>query len=246
MKSITNIFINKNYFFLAGCFFAALGISLYSESLLRGEIAKVVVLFYLCPIWGTIFARFILNHSFTIKRIFSIILGIIGLEIIVGFDKGIILPSTTVEWIALLAGLMWAMSMTLFNLANTTSGVEKTSLTAFLIPFIYLFLCFIPDGRDLAISENLLSIHSIYVWMILFAIIWLLPSILLTYFSVEVLDPGRINILLAFEVAVGFFSAALLTNEIISLREYIGAIFVVLACFVDVVSFRKFNVYFLK
>ena len=47
IKSITNIFIYKNYFFLAGCFFAALGISLYSESLLRGDIAKVVVLFYL-------------------------------------------------------------------------------------------------------------------------------------------------------------------------------------------------------
>ena len=246
IKSITNIFINKNYFFLAGCFFAALGISLYSESLLRGEIAKVVVLFYLCPIWGTIFARFILNHSFTIKRIFSIILGIIGLEIIVGFDKGIILPSTTVEWIALLAGLMWAMSMTLFNLANTTSGVEKTSLTAFLIPFVYLFLCFIPGGRNLAISENLLSIHSIYIWMILFAIIWLLPSILLIYFSVEVLDPGRINILLAFEVAVGVFSAAMLTNEIIGFREYIGAIFVISACFVDVSIWKKFNAYFSK
>ena len=246
IKSITNIFINKNYFFLAGCFFAALGISLYSESLLRGEIAKVVVLFYLCPIWGTIFARFILNHSFTIKRIFSIILGIIGLEIIIGFEKGIILPSTTVEWIALLAGLMWAMSMTLFNLANTTSGIEKTSLTSFLIPFVYLFLCFIPGGRNLAIPYSLLSIHPIYIWMILFAIIWLLPSILLTYFSVEVLDPGRINILLAFEVAVGFLSAALLTSEIIGFREYIGAIFVVSACFVDVSSWKKFNAYFSK
>jgi drug/metabolite transporter (DMT)-like permease len=246
IKSITNIFINKNYFFLSGCFFAALGIALYSESLLRGEIAKVVVLFYLCPIWGTIFARFILNHSFTIKRIFSIILGIIGLEIIVGFEKGIILPSTTVEWIALLAGLMWAMSMTLFNLANTTSGVEKTSLTAFLIPFVYLFLCFIPGGRNLAIPYSLLSIHPIYIWMILFAIIWLLPSILLTYFSVEVLDPGRINILLAFEVAVGFLSSALLTSEIIGFREYIGAIFVVSACFVDVSSWKKFNAYFSK
>ena len=246
IKSITNIFINKNYFFLAGCFFAALGISLYSESLLRGEIAKVVVLFYLCPIWGTIFARFILNHSFTIKRIFSIILGIIGLEIIVGFDKGIILPSTTVEWIAILAGLMWAMSMTLFNLANTTSGIEKTSLTAFLIPFVYLFLCFIPDGRNLAIPYSLLSIHPIYIWMILFAIIWLLPSILLTYFSVEVLDPGRINILLAFEVAVGFLSSALLTSEIIGFREYIGAIFVVSACFVDISSWKIINAYFSK
>ena len=246
IKSITNIFINKNYFFLAGCFFAALGISLYSESLLRGEIAKVVVLFYLCPIWGTIFARFILKHKFTLKRVFAIILGIIGLEIIIGFEKGIILPSTTVEWIALLAGLMWAMSMTLFNLAKTTSGVEKTSLTAFLIPFIYLFLCFIPGGRSLIIPNSLLSFHPIYIWMILFAIIWLLPSILLTYFSVEVLDPGRINILLAFEVAVGFFSAAMLTNEIIGFREYIGAIFVVSACFIDVTIWKKFNAYFSK
>ena len=123
-----------------------------------------------------------------------------GLEIIVSFEKGIILPSATVERIALLAGLMWAMSMTLFNLANTTSGVEKTSLTAFLIPFVYLFLCFIPGGRNLAIPYSLLNIHPIYIWMILFAIIWLLPSILLTYFSVEVLDPGRINILLAFDM----------------------------------------------
>ncbi len=246
IKSITEIFIKKNYFFLFGCFFAALGISLYSESLLRGEIAKVVVLFYLCPIWGTIFARFILNHPFTLKRIISIILGIIGLEIIVGFDKGIVFPSTTVEWIALLAGLMWAMSMTLFNLANTTSGAEKTSLTAFLIPFIYLFLCFIPGGRNVVMPDNLLSIHPIYIWMILFAIIWLLPSILLTYFSVEVLDPGRINILLAFEVAIGFLSSALLTNEIIGFREYIGAIFVVSACFVDVSTWKKLNVYFSK
>ena len=82
--------------------------------------------------------------------------------------------------------------------------------------------------------------------MILFVIIWLLPSILLTYFSVEVLDPGRINILLAFEVAVGVFSAAMLTNEIIGFREYIGAIFVISACFVDVSIWKKFNAYFSK
>ena len=75
--------------------------------------------------------------------------------------------------------------------------------------------------------------------MILFAVVWLLPSILLTYFSVEILDPGRINILLAFEVAVGFISASLLTNEIIGLREYLGALFVVSACFVDVLIKSK-------
>ena len=47
IKSYYNLIINKNYYFFLGCFFAALAISLYSESLLRGEIAKVVILFYL-------------------------------------------------------------------------------------------------------------------------------------------------------------------------------------------------------
>ena len=41
IKSFNKIY-NKNIYFFLGCFFAALGISLYSESLLRGEIAKVV------------------------------------------------------------------------------------------------------------------------------------------------------------------------------------------------------------
>ena len=34
IKAATNILIKKNYFLLVGCFFAALGIALYSESLL--------------------------------------------------------------------------------------------------------------------------------------------------------------------------------------------------------------------
>lgn len=234
VKTFYVIFYERNYFFFLGCLFAATGITFYSESLLRGEIAKVVVLFYLCPIWGTIFAKIFLGNKLTLKRLLSIILGIIGLEIMVGIEKGIIFPTSVVEWIALSAGLSWALGMTLFHLAKSTSGFEKTALTALIIPFVFLALCLVPDGRTLEMPNQLISVKVIYLWMILFAVVWLLPSILLTYFSVEVLDPGRINILLAFEVAVGFISASLLTNEIIGLRECLGALFVVSACFVDV------------
>ena len=239
VKTFYVIFYERNYFFFLGCLFAATGITFYSESLLRGEIAKVVVLFYLCPIWGTIFAKIFLGNKLTLKRLLSIILGIIGLEIMVGIEKGIIFPTSVVEWIALSAGLSWAMGMTLFHLAKSTSGFEKTALTALIIPFVFLALCLVPDGRTLEMPNQLISVNVIYLWMVLFAVVWLLPSILLTYFSVEVLDPGRINILLAFEVAVGFISASLLTNEIIGPREYLGALFVVSACFVDVLIKSK-------
>ena len=221
VKTFYVIFNERNYFFFLGCLFAATGITFYSESLLRGEIAKVVVLFYLCPIWGTIFAKIFLGNKLTLKRLLSIILGIIGLEIMVGIEKGIIFPTSIVEWIALSAGLSWAMGMTLFHLAKSTSGFEKTALTALIIPFVFLALCLVPDGRTLEMPNQLISVNVIYLWMVLFAVVWLLPSILLTYFSVEILDPGRINILLAFEVAFGFISASLLTNEIICPREYL-------------------------
>mgnify|MGYP001318118088 CR=1 FL=1 len=245
-RSFNIIVINKNYHFFIGCFFAALAISLYSESLLRGEIAKVVVLFYLCPIWGTILARIILHQPLTIKRIFSILLGLIGLEIIIGIEKGIFFPTNTVEWIAILAGLTWAISTIFFHLGDSTKGIEKTSLTAFIIPFLFFLISFIPGGRNIELTTSLLTIHSIYLWIILFALIWLIPSILLIFLSVEVLDPGRINILLALEVVVGILSAGLLTNEIISYREYIGAILVVSACSIEVCTKKKINAYFSK
>ena len=102
-------------------------------------------------------------------------------------------------------------------------------------------LCFIPGGRNTIISSNLLSINPIFIWIVIFAILWLLPSILLIFFNVEILDPGRINILLAFEVVVGILSAALLTTEIIGLRELLGAFLVIMACLIDVFNLKKIN-----
>jgi len=241
-KSLKNILIvQKNYFFLAGCFFAALGIGLYSESLLRGEIAKVVVLFYLAPIWGTLFSKILLKKFFGVSRIISIILGLIGLEIIVGIEKGIFIPSSLVEWIAIFAGISWALGTTFFHLAKPTNSIEKTSFTGFMVSVLFILFCLIPGGRSLEFPVSLINLDMVYFWIISFSIFWLLPSILLTYFSVEILDPGRINILLAFEVVVGFASAALLTNELIGIREILGAIFVISSCFVDVI-FEKKNI----
>ena len=90
-------------------------------------------MFYLAPIWGTIFAKIILKQSFSINRVISIILGIIGLAIIVGIEKGIFIPSSLVEGFAMFAAISWSLGTTFFHLAKSTSGIEKTSLTGFFI-----------------------------------------------------------------------------------------------------------------
>ena len=239
IKRISVFFHKRDYYFLLSCFFSAIGMSFYSESLMRGEIVTVVIFFYLAPVWGTIFAKIFLKKNLTLQRIISIILGLIGLEIILGIDKGVIFPTSIVELVALFSGLSWALGMTFFHLSNSTTAIEKTTLTTFIMPFIFLILCFIPNGRSIIISQDFNFFSDTYIWIVLFSIFWLLPSFLLTYSSVEVLDPGRINILFSFEVAVGFFSASILTNEIIGTREILGATFIIFSCVVDVFKINR-------
>lgn len=238
IKSIKQFLKNKDIYFFLGNLFSALGIALYSDSLLRGEIAKVVILFYLCPVWGTILAKIILNIKFNFQRYMSLFLGIIGLEIILKFDEGIFFPSTIVEYMALTAGFSWALGMTFFHLSKTSKGLEKTAFTSIFIPIFFLLLAFIPGGRDIEIININFSSNVFILLIFLFAIIWLLPSILLTYVSVEVLDPGRINILLMFEVIIGITTAALLTTEIIGIREVIGGLVIISAACIDLIKIR--------
>ena len=73
----------------------------------------------------------------------------------------------------------------------------------------------------------------------MFSILWLFPSILFTYTSVEILDPGRINILLMFEVIIGIATAALLTEELIGIREVIGGIIILTAGMIDFIKIKN-------
>jgi len=236
--TIYNAKKEKNYYFILGIFFSALAIALYSESLIRGEIAKIIILFYLCPVWGTFLSKIILKKNFNIQRYLSLILGIVGLEVILGIDKGIIIPTSISLWMALFGGFFWALGITFFHLSIPTKAIEKTALTALMIPFFFLILTLIPEGRETNIDNIKLIYSDIYIWIFIFSILWLLPSMFLTFTSAEILDPGRLNILLMFEVIIAIISAALFTEEIIGTREIIGAIFIISAGTIDLIKFK--------
>ena len=65
-------------FLMAAC------IALYSEALLRGSVARVILLFYLTPVWSTLLARIFLGDRITGARIVTIALGLIGMFVVFG------------------------------------------------------------------------------------------------------------------------------------------------------------------
>src|SRR5512139_1466189 len=82
-------------------FLMAMCLALYAEALLRGYVARVVLLFYLTPVWSTVLARVVLGDRITGIRIVTVALGLAGMFVVFGIGSGLPIPRTVGEWMGL-------------------------------------------------------------------------------------------------------------------------------------------------
>ena len=79
-------------------FCLAVGIALYTEGIVRGEVARVILLFYLTPVWSTLLSRIVLGNPITGRRLTTILLGLAGMLVIFGAGGGIPRPVASADW----------------------------------------------------------------------------------------------------------------------------------------------------
>tara|TARA_B100001250_G_scaffold9297_1_gene8091 strand:- start:261 stop:1148 length:888 start_codon:yes stop_codon:yes gene_type:complete len=218
----------------------AAAMCLYNEGLIRGNVARILIFFYLTSVWSTMIEVFFLRQPLTIFRACSISAGFIGLFIITGIDEGNFLPSSMADIFGILSGMLWSVCATLIRI-NKELDVNFATSIFILVGGIFVILAtYLPDGQTLS-GFNLDVFSKTIPVIIAFAFIWLLPGYWLITYGQDQVDPGRAGILLMFEVVIGVISAYLLANEIITLREFIGAIFVMSAPLIEIYSSKKYN-----
>ena len=66
---------------------------LWNHAVLVGEVVRVVLLFYLAPVWATLFALVLLNQRIGPARVLAIVLGLSGAEVLLGFEAGFRCPA---------------------------------------------------------------------------------------------------------------------------------------------------------
>lgn len=215
---------------LLSAFFFACALALYAEGMLRGHVARVILLFYLTPVWSTLLARLMLGEPITPRRVLTLVFGLSGLLVILEVDNASPLPRDVGEWLGLASGFAWGLAMVYTRRARAHPVVDKVALQ-----FVFLFLLFIaltaiPGGRqwsatglDAAFSPQL------WLWLAGFALVWNLPVVWLTFYGGARIEPGRVAILLMLEVAIGIVTAAVFTNEPFGLREFAGAVLIISA-----------------
>ena len=109
-----HLFTKKNIILtIVAAAFGAAAMCFYNEGLLRGNVARILIFFYLTAVWSTIIEIVFLRTAITMYRFLSISAGFTGLFIITGFDQGNFLPQSLADLFGIIAGLMWSVCATL-------------------------------------------------------------------------------------------------------------------------------------
>lgn len=209
-------------------FWLALGIALYVEGVTRGEIARVILLFYLTPVWSTLLARIVLGDAITGRRFVTMVLGVAGMLVIFGAEGGYPVPRSSADWMGLVAGFAWGVALVFSRREKPQPLFDRLFVHFVFLGPVFFCVTLLPGGGSPPNFE-LTSSAELLGWAVALALGWMLPVLWLTSVGASQVPPGRFAILLMFEVVVGLTTAALLTEERLAPREYIGALLILSA-----------------
>ena len=186
-----------------------------------GEVIRVALLFYLCPVWATILGRWLLGAPMRPSRAITIALGLVGAGIVLGAETGPPVPRAEGEWMALVSGMLFALGATCSRLAPPDNGVVRSCLSfVFAALCAALFLLIAPAGA----APGVTAVPALLLLGLGLTVFWLLPQTWLLIWASGRLDPGRVSLILLLEIVVAAVSAAILTDEPFGWREGIGCL----------------------
>jgi len=193
----------------------------FQIALYEGEIIRVMILFYLLPIWSLLGGWLFLGEGIDRPRILAVLCALLGAFFVLG---GFALFETRPSWLDLLAiaaGLAFALNNLLFRAGQSlplTSKVGAMFAGCALLTGLYLLLS--GDGiADLSVQAMLLSLS--------YGLIWLTLISFGTQWGVTRLEAGRASIIITLELATAMLSAGLLLGERLSPWELFGALLVI-------------------
>ena len=196
----------------------------YVLAILHGEVMRVLLLFYLSPLWTVLLSRVLLKEHLTHDGAKVIALSLAGAVIMLWHPRlGFPWPDNLAEWIGLAAGICFALQNVL---------IRKTVALSIELKSIAVFAGVIVLGLILMPFEPASSISGLgnLEWTILIVTgIVLLVVNVVVQFGLMRLPANQAIVIYLFELVVAAISSWLLAGETMGLREWIGGAMIITA-----------------
>jgi drug/metabolite transporter (DMT)-like permease len=191
-----------------------------------GQVMRVMLLFYLAPLWTVVWARLLLGEraGWVGLPVFTVSLG--GAAIMLWRpEQGLPWPSSAADWIGLASGVLFALSNVLVRKAGEIDN-RKKSLAAFL-GVILVGTALLPF--DPTPVRALANIGWPSLVITLATGLALVVATRVVYYGVSHLPANRAIVIMLFELVVAALAAWLLAGEAMTARDWLGGGLIVAA-----------------
>ncbi|MDL2199495.1 DMT family transporter [Halopseudomonas aestusnigri] len=197
--------------------------ALLSSLSLAEDLVRVMLLFYLAPVWGVLGGWLLLRERLTALRIAALVLALAGIALTLGVNAQTFASLTAIDWLALSAGLGFALNNLATRAADRVPMLSKT-VAAFVGSSLFA------GAACLLFAKGLPALApTTWLWIALFAVGWLLLATLGAQYGVTHLEASRAAVLVVFELIAAVLSVAWFNDEVIAPRTWLGAGMVTLA-----------------
>jgi len=198
----------------------------YVLAMLHGEVMRVLLLFYLSPLWTVLLSYLLLNERLNRYGYMIIALSFGGAMVMLWKPQaGMPLPANFAEWLGLSAGMAFALG----NVVSRCATHISIKIRSFAIWFGTAMLTAPLLWWQGGLATQLFAIEP-YAWLLLGLLgVTLFATILTVQYAITHLPANRAIVLFLFQLVVAAGSSYVLAGEEMQLRDWIGALLIISA-----------------
>lgn len=198
-------------------------------AVLDGNVVRVLLLFYLSPLWSTLLAWWWLGERPSRLGLATLVMAMAGALLMLWNPQlGFPWPQDQADWLAISAGIGFSFSNVAVRRLKHMPTIVKAAVTwwgVVVVAGIWLLLIQAPMP---AISGGA------WIGAVILGGIGIFSASLALIYGVEKMPVHRSAVILLFELVAGAVSSQLLTNEIVTTIEWFGGALIVLAAYLSV------------
>jgi drug/metabolite transporter (DMT)-like permease len=200
----------------------------FASAIVRGDVVRVMVLFYLLPAWGVLGAYFWLGERVDTVRKLAVAAALGGAFLILGGPSILAKPPTFIDALAVLSGMALAVNNVWFRKLDQLTVTDKVAAMfvgclLWAVPLTLLGVQSLPEGVPALVWAQLAG----------FGLVGLLLATIGTQWGVAHMEAGRSSVLIIVELVAAVASAALINGARLSAVEWLGGALIVLAALAE-------------
>jgi drug/metabolite transporter (DMT)-like permease len=195
----------------------------YVLAVIDGEVVRVMLLFYLSPVWTIFLAHFMLNEDTQKRHYIAVFISLIGAFIMFWEPGYLIHLDSKSDWLALSSGLGFAITNVMTR-KHEHMTVNQKALAIWLGVIVVAMICIMFDKNAMPTLDFFRPVDAAIMMAIALS---LFLSTLLVQFGVTQIKAVEASSFFLFEIVVAAISSYFLVGESIAFNEWLGGIFII-------------------